>query len=648
MTDSVLVQAFIYLAAAVIGVPSAKRLGLGSVLGYLLAGVAIGPWALGLVGHHGEHVMHFAEFGVVMMLFLVGLELKPSLLWNLRRPILGMGGLQVVGTVAVIGGLALAAGVHWKAALAIGMILSMSSTAIVLQSLAEKGLLKSPGGQASFSVLLFQDIAVIPILAVFPLLASGAGAAQATTAETGLPAWQQALLVIAAVAGLVLAGRFVIKPFFRLLAQTRLREVFTAAALFLVVGITLLMQQVGMSPALGTFLAGVVLAESEYRHELESDIEPFKGLLLGLFFITVGAQIDFGVIAARPGLIGGLVVAVVAIKLGVLYGLGRAFGLDRPARWLFAFALAQVGEFAFVLFSYGQQNRVLTPAETAPLVAVVALSMMITPLLFIALERWVLPRVTGSEERPADVITSSDAPVVIAGFGRFGQVVGRLLRANRIEATVLDLDPNMAEILSRLGFKVYYGDASRPELLHAAGCERAKLFVLAVDDPGVSEVIAHTVRQHYPHLPILGRARNRQHYYALKQAGVKQIFRETMGSALEMATATLQQLGFRAHTAHRMAQAWRKHDERALLELSKLWGGDQGVYFAHARRMVDEAERLMGLENPGVFEEIEAEWDNESLKEEVEVLARAAGADLGLAPPGTPPVPTEAETRSEG
>jgi glutathione-regulated potassium-efflux system ancillary protein KefC len=636
VSDSVLAQAFVYLAAAVVGVPIAKRLGLGSVLGYLLAGVAIGPFALGFVGHEGHHVMQFAEFGVVMMLFLVGLELKPSLLWEMRRPILGLGGLQVLATIAVIGGIAVSLGLPWKTSLAIGMILAMSSTAIVLQSLSERGLLKTPGGQATFSVLLFQDISVIPILAVFPLLAEK-GSAEAAAAASGPPAWQTALLVVAAVAGVVAAGRYVVNPLFRRLAQTRLREVFTAAALFLIVGIALLMETVGLSPALGTFLAGVVLAESEYRHELESDIEPFKGLLLGLFFITVGAQIDFGVVAARPGLIGALVAGVVLVKLLVLYGLGRVFGLDRPGRWLFAFGLAQVGEFAFVLFSFGQQSHVLSDALVAPLVAVVALSMVITPLMFILLERVILPRVTdGKEERAADEIVHADNPVVIAGFGRFGQVVGRLLRANRIGATVLDLDPSIAEILGRLGFKVHYGDASRPELLHAAGCERAKLFVLAVDDPEVSATIAHTVRQHYPNLPILGRARNRAHYYQLRRAGVKKIFRETLASALEMAESTLHELGVRAHTAHRLAQAWRKHDERALEELGKLWGGDQGVYFAQARRMVDEAERLIGLETPTVFQEVEAEWDNESLREEV--MARAAGVptgteDLEIRPP---------------
>jgi monovalent cation:proton antiporter-2 (CPA2) family protein len=625
MTDGLLAQAFVYLAAAVLGVPLAKRLGLGSVLGYLLAGVVIGPFVLGLVGGEGHDVMHFAEFGVVMMLFLVGLELRPATLWQLRRPILGLGGLQVSVTAALVTAAAIAGGIAWKPALAVGLILAMSSTAIVLQSLAEKGQLRTPGGQSAFSILLFQDIAVIPILAIFPLLAEGSGATGAVAG--GRPGWQQALLVLGAVVGLIGAGRYVVRPAFRLLAETRLREIFTAATLLLVVGIAWLMQSVGLSPALGTFLAGVVLAESEYRHELESDLEPFKGLLLGLFFLSVGAQIDFAVIAERPLLIAGLVIAVVLGKLLVLYALARLFGLDRPARWLLAFSLSQVGEFAFVLLTFGVSNQVFGKELTGPLVAVVALSMVTTPLLLIALERLVLPRLVrdGSPERPADPIVSQDSPVIIAGFGRFGQVVGRMLRANRIPCTVLDLDPNMVEVLGRIGFKVHYGDASRPELLHAAGCDRARLFVLAVDDMETSTKIAEHLQHTYPDLPVLARARNRQHYYELSRLGVATIYRETFGSAVELATETLRRLGVRAYTAQRIAAAWRQHDERALQQLSTLWGGDESLYFAQAKRSMAEAERLLSTESPTVFAEVEAEWDNDSLRDEVLEAVRAAG-----------------------
>ena len=613
MTDDVLGQAFVYLCAAVVFVPIAKRLGLGAVLGYLLAGVAIGPYALGLVGTEGHHVMHFAEFGVVMMLFLVGLELRPALLWELRRPIIGLGGAQVVGTAAAVAGVALALGVDLRPALAIGMILAMSSTAIVLSTLSERGMLKTGGGQASFSILLFQDIAVIPILAVFPLLAAAPEAAQDDGG--GRPAWLTALLVIGSVSGVVLAGRFVVRPGFRFLAMTRLRESFTAAALLLVVGIALLMQLVGLSPALGTFLAGVVLADSEYRHELESDIEPFKGLLLGLFFISVGAQIDFALIAADPARIGAIVGATMAIKGVVLYVAARLFGLGRPARWLVAIGLAQIGEFAFVLLSFAVKSRIFDEAIASPLVAAVAISMVLTPLLFIVLERWILPAVTDSEpERAHDTIAHADAPVVFAGYGRFGQIVGRILRANRIQCTVLDLDPEMIDILGRLGVKAYYGDASRLDLLHAAGCARAKLFILAVDDPAESTKIAEEVRKHFPHLRLLVRARDRPHYFQLRRIGVTRPYRETFGSAYEMGVEALRELGYRHHQAHRLARRWRQHEEREIEELAELWGRDLDTYFATTRRAMEEAERLMRDEDPQVYEERDAAWDNESLR----------------------------------
>ena len=615
MTDSVLAQAFIYLCAATLLVPIAKRLGLGAVLGYLIGGVVIGPFALGLVGTEGNHVMHFAEFGVVMMLFLVGLELRPALLWQLRRPILGLGGLQVAATGAAIAAAAVALGVALRPAIAIGLTFAMSSTAIVLSTLTERGLLKTRGGQSSFAVLLFQDISVIPILAVFPLLGTSAATVIDVTSEAGRPAWLSALIVIGAVASVIAFGRFVVRPLFQFLARARLRESFTAAALAIVVGIALLMVQVGLSPALGTFLAGVVLADSEYRHELETDIEPFKGLLLGLFFISVGAQIDFALIASQPLRIAGLVLGTMVLKLAVLHALGRIFGLDRPARWLLALALAQVGEFAFVLLSIAVQDQIFSPALAGMLVATVAISMVLTPPAFILLERVILPRVTDrAAERPQDEIVDADTPVVIAGFGRFGQMVGRLLRANRIPLTILDLDPEMVDILGRLGIKVYYGDASRVDLLHAAGCARAKLFVLAVDDAAVATRIAESVRQHFPHLTILARCVDRPHYFALRKLGVRKVFRETFGSAHETAIEALKHLGYRAHTAHRLARRWRDHEESVLEELGDLWRSDRATYFQRARGALDEAERLMRDEDPSVYLERDAGWDNESLR----------------------------------
>jgi monovalent cation:proton antiporter-2 (CPA2) family protein len=638
MTGGVLAMVLVYLASAVLFVPLAKRLGLGAVLGYLVAGVAIGPWVLGLVGDEGHDVTHFAEFGVPVMLFLVGLELRPALLWKMRRPIFGLGGAQVVATAGVVAAAAIAAGVPWKAAIAVGLIFSASSTAIVLATLAERGLLKTNGGQASFSVLLFQDIAVVPIFAVFPLLgtppaepagaaAAAAAAADAVSAGGGRPAWLSALFVLGAVVAVIASGRLVVRPLFQFLATVKVRESFTAAALLIVVAIAYLMDQVGLSAALGTFLAGVVLADSEYRHELETDLEPFKGLLLGLFFISIGAQIDFGLIGSEPVLIGGIVLASMAGKLLVIYALGRLFRLDRPARWLLAFSLAQIGEFAFVLLTQGQKDHIFSQAFAAPLVAAVAMSMALTPLVFIVLERYVLPRVADREaERPQDEIEHEETPVVIAGYGRFGQMVGRILRANRIPVTILDLDPEMVDVVRRLGVTVYYGDASRVDLLHAAGCHQAKLFVIAVDDKEVATGIAETVKHHFPHLKIIARARDRQHYWELRKLGCMKVFRETFGSAYEAGIESLIQVGFRSYTAHRLARKWRDHDERTLEELGKHWGTQS--YFAQAKARMEEAERLMRDEDPVVYRERDAAWDNEELRAD---RAEGGGAGAGAA-----------------
>jgi glutathione-regulated potassium-efflux system ancillary protein KefC len=613
MTTDVLGQAFVYLCAAVVFVPLAKRLGLGSVLGYLLAGATIGPWVLGLVGAEHE-VMHFAEFGVVMMMFLVGLELQPSLLWQLRRPIVGLGGLQVIATAAVMAGLAVAFGVDIRPAIAIGLLLAMSSTAIVLASLSERGLLKTSGGQASFSILLFQDIAVIAVLAVFPLLAPPSDVSDVATSDAR-PAWVSLLASIGAVSAIVLAGRFLVRPALQFLARVGLRESFIAFALLLVVGIAFLMQEVGLSAALGTFMAGVVLADSEYRHELEADIEPFKGLLLGLFFISVGAQIDFGLLAAEPATILGIVAVSMLVKCAVLWGLGRGFGLDRRARWVLALALPQIGEFAFVLVSFGEQLHVFEIGVGDRLVVAIALSMALTPLLFIALERWVLPAMSDTVPvRPHDEIAHADARVVMAGYGRFGQIVGRILRANRIPMTVLDLDPEMVDILARLGIKVHYGDASRVELLEAAGCKRAQLFVLAMDDREKGLEVVHAVRRYYPDLHIIARARDRPHFIELRRAGAHEVHRETFGSAYEAGIDALKALGYRAHTAHRLAQRWRAHEERELEELMAMWDQGQDAVFARSRLAMQEAERLMRDEDPEVHAQRDAAWDNESLR----------------------------------
>jgi CPA2 family monovalent cation:H+ antiporter-2 len=617
---SLLFQAFVYLGAAVLAVPVAQRLGLGSVLGYLLAGVVIGPFGLSMIGAGGEDVLHFAEFGVVMMLFVIGLELQPSLLWRLRGPILGLGGLQVTLTALIVGAGALALGLPWPAAAAIGMTLSLSSTAIVLQTLSEKGLLGTAGGQSSFAVLLFQDIAVIPMLAIFPLLASGASAghgdaAHATTLVANLPAWGQTLAVLAAVGLVVGGGHFVLGPVFRQIARTRLREIFTAAALLLIIAIALLMTAVGLSPALGTFLAGVVLANSEYRHELESDIDPFKGLLLGLFFIAVGASIDFGIIVSQPAVVAGLVIAIVAVKFAILLGLGRAFGLSLAQSLLLAFALPQVGEFAFVLFSFADQLGVLSRDVSGPLVAAVALSMAITPLMLLVNER-VGARVARRDvpERDADAIEEGGA-VLIAGFGSFGSTVGRLLRASGVSTTVLDIDSDRVDLLRRMGLDVYYGDATRHDLLEIAGAGRARLLVIALDTPEKAMRLVHTARKHFPQLTILARAFDWQDAHDLLGAGVTHVYRESLDTSLRLGVDALRLMGSRAYRAERAAQRFRRHDEESLRELTDR-RGDHAVYVNLARQRIRALEQMFEADRAEPSLERDAGWDAESLREE--------------------------------
>jgi monovalent cation:proton antiporter-2 (CPA2) family protein len=594
MSDG-LFEAFIYLLAAIVAVPLAKRLGLGSVIGYLLAGAVIGPYALNFAGGATD-VRHFAEFGVVMMLFVIGLELRPAILWQMRRPILGLGGLQVAVTAVAIGFVAAGFGLPWKSALAVGLILAMSSTAIVLQSLGERGLMKTAGGEASFAVLLFQDIAIIPIIALMPLLAvlpGGGATAHESGIVAGRPAWEQAVLVVAAVALVVGAGRFLQRPFFRYIAGTKLREMFTATALFLVIGIALVMKKLGLSPALGTFIAGVVLAESEYRVQLEADIEPFKGLLLGLFFISVGASIDLSLVAQKPGAIALIVAGLLALKFTVLFLLSRVFRLKAGEGFLLAFALAQGGEFAFVLFAFATQNAVL-PAEIANvLVASVALSMATAPLLFTIHHKLVRPLFQKCEpQRAADEIDEHDNPVILAGFGRFGHIVGRVLRANGFGTTVLDHDADQVESLGRFGMKSFYGDASRLDLLQAAGAERAKLFVLAIDDEAKALEIIGTVQREFPRLKILARATSRQHAYEILRLGVNQVYRETLGSALDLSVDALRELGMDERRARRVAEIFREHDEASVRDMARLEDVDD-AYVSIARKHIENLESAL-------------------------------------------------------
>ena len=618
------VRALIYLATAVAAVPLAKRLGLGSVLGYLIGGIVIGPFALGLVGEEGQDVLHFAEFGVVLMLFVIGLELEPARVWRMRAPILGLGGLQVLVTAAAAWGLGVLLGLEWRAALAIGMALSLSSTAIVLQTLNEKGLMRTAGGQSSFAVLLFQDLAVIPMLAAMPLLAgadSPVAAPQDSAEHAGtwvsdLPAGAKVAAVLGAVLAIVLLGRYGLRPIFRAIARSGLREVFTAGALLLVIGIALLMTKVGLSPALGTFMAGIVLAGSEFRHELESNIEPFKGLLLGLFFISVGASIDFPLIARDLGPITGLVIGLVLLKLVLLHLLARLFRLGLDQNLLFSFALAQGGEFAFVLVSFALQNGVLEAPLAGRVIAVVALSMALTPLLMLFNEKVVTPRVGTTKagpEREHDVV-DEERRVVIAGFGRFGEIVGRLLRANGFEATVLDFDSDEVDLLRRMGMEVYYGDATRADLLAAAGAGRAELLVVAVGAPRRALQIVRTAQKHFPNLRILARAHGRADAQELAELGVDHVYRETLDSALRLGRDALRELGVPAYQAQRAAQAFRRHDERALAELTA--HRHDRHYVNIARRRIEDVEETLRADQRRNSESRDAGWDVASLSED--------------------------------
>jgi len=613
-------QAFAYLAAAVVAVPIAQRFGLGSVLGYLIAGVVIGPFAIGVLGTDRQDVLHFAEFGVVMMLFVIGLELEPVLLWRLRHLILGLGGLQVVVTGAVVAAIAIGIGVPVRAAIAIGFTLSLSSTAIVLQTLNERSLLGTAGGQSAFAVLLFQDIAVIPMLALFPLLAPSGAAAPAHehggTLVSHLPAWGQTVAVLVAVGIVIAGGRFVLGPMLRQIAHTRLREMFTAATLLIVVGIALLMGAAGLSAALGTFLAGVLLANSEFRHELESDIDPFKGLLLGLFFIAVGASIDFRLVLAQPLAIVTLVAGIVLVKFVVLLGLGRIFRLSLNQALLLALGLPQVGEFAFVLFSFAGQQGVLTPAETGPLVAAVALSMAVTPLLLLVYQNVVQPRLGArkSSDREPDV-TDEGGAVLVAGFGSFGSTVGRLLRASGVPTTVLDVDSDRVDFLRRMGLAVHYGDATRADLLHAAGAARARLIVIALDQPERTLELVETVRQHFPQLTILARAFDWQDAHELLDAGVTHVYRDTLDTSLRLGADALRLLGFRAYRAHRAAQRFLKHDEESMRELTGR-RRDGSSYVSAARQRIEDLERMFEADRAEPALDRDSGWDAESLREE--------------------------------
>ncbi|PTX56614.1 Kef-type potassium/proton antiporter (CPA2 family) [Litoreibacter ponti] len=588
--ESFLLQSTIYLAAACVAVPLCVRLGLGSVLGYLMAGIIIGPIA-GLVGSETESLQHFAEFGVVMMLFLIGLELEPRALWDMRHRLLGLGGLQVTLTTGLILAAAMALGQPWHVSLAIGMIFALSSTAIVLQTLNEKGLMQTGGGRSAFSVLLTQDIAVIPMLALIPLLVwpgldnhaaspngghgtdhgdgHGVDAGIMTFIE-GLPGWGVTLITVAAIVLIVVGGHYLTRPVFRYIHWARLREMYTAVSLLFVVGVAVVMLAVGLSPALGTFLAGVVLANSEFRHELEADIEPFKGLLLGLFFITVGAGINFGTLAGAPFLIIGLTLGMMLIKYAVLFVLALIFKIRGRDRMLFTLGLAQAGEFGFVLTSFTVQQNVVPNWLSEILLLVVALSMLLTPLLFIAYDALSKRMAEHGEATPHDDIDEQE-PIIIAGIGRFGQVVNRLLQSSGFRTTVLDHDLSLIQLMRRFGFKGFFGDPTRPELLHAAGLAEAKVLVVAVDDPKSATKIVAFARKERPDLVIIARARDRVHVFELYKAGADKIVREMFDSSLRAGRYVLEAMGITEYDAHAQEVDFFRMDRAAMQDLAMLW-----------------------------------------------------------------------------
>lgn len=617
MSDFLLL-AFILLAAGVVAVPIATRFGMGSVLGYLLAGMVLSP-VLGLLGVDVEALQQFAEFGVVMMLFIIGLELEPKRLWQMRRRLIGLGGGQVLISTALIAGISLLRGDDWRSALAVGMILSLSSTAIVLQTLGEKSLLRTQGGEASFSVLLVQDIAVIPILAIIPLLAipelaqvaalhgGGAQGHSNPSLLDGLPAWLSGLVTIGSIALLVLVGTYLTRPVFRFIASAGLRELFTATALAFVVGIALLMLLVGLSPALGAFVAGVVLANSEYRHELEADINPFKSLLLGLFFITVGAGINFALAVEQFGTVLFWTAVLIATKMLVLFGIGKLFHLKAQDRWLFTLGLAQAGEFGFVLVSFALGNAVLNTAGASLLLLVIAFSMLSTPLLFIFYERVILPRYEKCGVQEPDRIEESN-DIIVAGRGRVGGIVDRILDAAGYKATVIDYDSRHLETLKKFGVQTYFGDATRPDLLESAGIARAKLLVVALDEKEQIDKLVGYVAKTFPKVHIVSRAIDRDHVFKLWALGCRDIVRETYDSSLRIGRSSLEALGHDRQAAQAMVDAFEELDRRAMPIVADLYLADVPAH---------ENEALIAK-----IRELRAEWDPKLREQMDEIVGR--------------------------
>lgn len=623
MTGSLLFEAIMFLVGAIICVSIAKRIGLSPVIGYLLAGVVIGPYVLGFVGEEGEDILHFAEFGVVMMLFLIGLEIEPKNFWKMRKTILGMGGLQVGLTMLVSYGLFIVLGFDSIVSLVIAMAVTLSSTAIAMQTIKEKGLMETTSGSSSFSILLFQDIIVIFMLGILPLLSSSSSTSAVSNHSEGssllesLPIGLQTLAIIVSVVSIVVAGRYLIVPMLRKVANTGVRELLIAAAFLIVFAISYVMEFVGISPALGAFLGGVVLSNSEFKHELESTLEPFKNLLLGLFFMAVGASINFIVIAKSPLTIGGILVSVILVKAVVLFVVGHIFKLKLDQKLLLTFNLSQVGEFAFVLLSFAFGLSILEQEQMDILLVITALSMSLTPILDIINERLILPKVGTKEsiKRPMDHIAKSQK-VILVGFGHFGSTVGRFLRSHGVEATILDIDSNRVDFLRKMGFEVYYGDATRLDLLESAGIAQAKMLICAIDNPSVTKEVAKLVKTNYPHVELMIRAKNRYDAYDLLNLGMENIYRESLDTSLALASDALNKLGFRKYTLARQVQNFIKYDEESLRRLAKQPKRDEDYIF-EAKKELAEQEKLLEEDFKRGIVDFDNHWDSEHIRKQL-------------------------------
>jgi len=624
MTGSILFEAIVFLAGAIICVSIAKRLGLSSVIGYLLAGVLIGPYVLGFIGEEGQDILHFAEFGVVVMLFLIGLEIEPKYFWNMRKTIVGMGGIQVGGTMLLAYILFAALGFNWKVALVISMAVALSSTAIAMQTIKEKGLMNTTFGTASFSILLFQDIIVIFMLGFIPLLANSESNnsienhSEHTNLLKNLPMGFQTLAIILSVVLVIVAGRYLIVPMLRKVAKTGVRELLIAAALLIVFGISFLMEYVGISPALGAFLGGVVLSNSEFKHELESTLEPFKSLLLGLFFMAVGASINFIVIAKSPLTIGGILIAVIVLKATVLFITGHLFKLKIDQKLLLAFGLAQIGEFAFVLLSFAFGLNILEQEQMDVMLVVTALSMSLTPIIGMINERIILPKIGTKEsiKRPMDHIAKSQK-IILVGFGHFGSTIGRFLRSHGVEATILDHDSNRVDFLRKMGFEVYYGDATRLDLLESAGIAEAKIIICATNKISVSKAISKIVKEKYPHVELMIRTKNRYDAYELLNLGHQNIYRESLETSLTLAKDVLSKMGFRKYTLNRQVQNFIKYDEDSLRRLASEPKREDDYIFK-AKKELEQQEKFLNEDFKRGVVDFDNHWDSDHIRRVLE------------------------------